>query len=542
MPHPTRKLTIIGGGIIGALEAYLAFLEAKKNSQQVRVTIQEESSGPADSTSARIVPSLTPDEILSVVPRGQQLVEKLKLRFNQPGGIRVDDVEGVNNSATADEFKQQVVAYSQDEVGHAARTKTLLDLGKKSMDLWQEIYDTADDELKAILMASNFNPCREPSDDNARLHDGYRIDLIYNIANARAKALAMKEDYNRIGYSSCRVLSPTQVQALDPFLSDFCASHSEIDANGAMQWRDDAVALWRPGGCLDSFVFLPKFYDYLRKVMGEYKHQDGTMRSCFQIKFARKVEEVIFSNESNVTRVGKLKFFGNPAVTPDTNIYQRKDYVFCPGQAVGTLRRLGFEEPSYAGFAGAVLKLEIPLNAEQIEAYKSFNHCMEVHQEGVVLAWQARFHENKIIIGVGGTKAFYGDQAPRAEQEFARDRNMLQLNMINTVLPNFISIALGKDTHNQELTEQDLIDLQSLNIASRWAGTRAVAYDGFPTLGRLVKDGSNVVNARATTHFGSGGVSFGPAGVVVSRAADEEKPADELTQQVLEFSRPTRRM
>jgi hypothetical protein len=119
---------------------------------------------------------------------------------------------------------------------------------------------------------------------------------------------------------------------------------------------------------------------------------------------------------------------------------------------------------------------------------------------------------------------------------------MLQLNMINDVLPQFMSIALGRNTHKQKLDEKDLTTLQELDIASRWVGTRAVAYDGFPTLGRLVKDGSNVVNARTTTHFGSGGVSFGPAGVVVSRAADEEKTADELTQNILEFSRPTRRM
>jgi hypothetical protein len=542
MTHPNRKLTIIGGGIIGALEAYYAYLDAKRAGEQVRVTIQDAGSTPRDSTSARIVPSLTPDEILSVVPRGKQLMEKLRLLFNQPGGIRVDDVDNVNYSAVAEEFKQQVLAYSEDEEGHKVRTQALLDLGKRSMDLWQELYDNADDELKAIFRDANFNPCREPSESNGPLHDGYRIDLIYDVDRARAKAESMKDDYNNIGYTSCRILTPAEVIAKDSELRHFCQSHSELDANGVTQWESNAVALWRPGGCLDSFVFLPKFYDYLCKIMGQYQHVDGSMRNCFQLKFDRKVEEVVYSSENNVTRVTALRFFGNPAITRDTNPYVRKDYVFSPGQAVGTLRRLGFHEPSYAGFAGAVLKLEIPLTEEQIEQFKTFNHCMEVHQEGVVLAWQARFHENKIVIGVGGTKAFYGDQPPGIQQDFARDRNMLQLNMINDVLPQFISIALGKDTHNQKLDEADLIKLQELNIASRWVGTRAVAYDGFPTLGRLVKEGNKVVNARSTTHLGSGGVSFGPASVVVSRAADEEKESDDLTQKILEFSKPTRRM
>ncbi len=31
---------------------------------------------------------------------------------------------------------------------------------------------------------------------------------------------------------------------------------------------------------------------------------------------------------------------------------------------------------------------------------------MEVHQEGVILAWQARIKNNKVFIGVAGTKAF----------------------------------------------------------------------------------------------------------------------------------------
>ena len=38
---------------------------------------------------------------------------------------------------------------------------------------------------------------------------------------------------------------------------------------------------------------------------------------------------------------------------------------------------------------------------------------MEVHQDGVVLAWQGRYEnkngEHKLILGMGGTKAFYAE-------------------------------------------------------------------------------------------------------------------------------------
>jgi hypothetical protein len=41
------------------------------------------------------------------------------------------------------------------------------------MELWEHIYVTADAELKEILIASNFNPCREPKNTGkAVLHVG----------------------------------------------------------------------------------------------------------------------------------------------------------------------------------------------------------------------------------------------------------------------------------------------------------------------------------------------------------------------------------
>jgi len=182
---------------VGALESYYAYKDVQKNGTKLCITIYEKadsfgSSGDGQSstnTSYNIVPSLTIDEILSVVPRGSELVEKLSILFSQPGGIRVDDVNGVNDSESAINFKNSVAIYGSDK-NHDDRTLSLLMLGKRSMDLWQQMYDEGDEELKTILEASNFNPCCEPMSDSKKLlHDGYRIDLIYGIPNAETRAL-----------------------------------------------------------------------------------------------------------------------------------------------------------------------------------------------------------------------------------------------------------------------------------------------------------------------------------------------------------------
>ena len=215
--------------------------------------------------------------------------------------------------------------------------------------------------------------------------------------------------------------------------------------------------------------------------------------------------------------------------------------MLCPGEAVGTLKKLGLDEPDYAGFAGPVLFLTITIPPDKLASFKAFNHCMEVHQEGVVLAWQAKIVDDKIIIGVGGTKAYYGDQQPHKDQEFAKNRNLLQLNMINDVLPDCISLALGRDTKGQKLTEEDLNYLVRQDIAERWVGTRAVAYDGFPSLGHVYNNLHRVANARCTTHLGSGGVSFAPAAVVVSRTAMcDQDPESKLVQDVLMYANSSR--
>src|SRR5450631_3277574 len=105
----SSNVSVIGGGIIGALESYYAYKDAQKDDKKICVMVYEKghsldvsSAGKSSTnTSYNIVPSLTIDEILSVVPRGSELVEKLAVLFSQPGGIRVDDVSGANDSQSA---------------------------------------------------------------------------------------------------------------------------------------------------------------------------------------------------------------------------------------------------------------------------------------------------------------------------------------------------------------------------------------------------------------------------------------------------------
>lgn len=514
---PPKRVAIVGGGIIGTLEAYYAYLEAKTLQQQVRIVMYDKNKpfskqSASTNTSFNIAPSLTVDEILSVVPRGQELVERLAVLFSQPGGIRVDDVQGINDSEASMRFKEAVVRYAADK-NHNDRTQALLNLGKMSMQLWQNLYDTADDELKAIFKASNFNPSRDPVQGQERqLHDGYRIDLLHGIPHAKEKALEMKETYSQLGYTSCALLSPNETVAIDPFLIDFCKAHSEINPEGERQWKSDSIALWRPGGCIDTSVFLPKFCEYLEKMAGTYVTSKGKTKDCFRIKFEKEVVSVVFDSDPSKKVITGLGFSDGSQKHKASCFY-----LFCPGEAVGTLRSLGFAEPEYAGFAGPVVRLNITASPDELAKYQEINHCMEVHKEGIVLAWQARAKENSIAIAVGGTKAFYGDRAPKNDEDFAKNRHLTQLNMINEVLPELVSLACNRKTAGKELIWADLIFLEEKGILERWVGRRSVAYDGFPTLGVLFHQGTEVANARCTTHLGSGGVSFAPAAVNVSR-------------------------
>jgi hypothetical protein len=527
-PQSDHKVVIVGGGIIGALESYYEYLDAIKNGTKVQIVVYEKGSSFSElasssinstNTAFNIFPSLTADEILSVVPRGSELTEKLAILFSEPGGIRVDDVPGANDSAAAVQFKEAVEKYGSD-AQHNDRTKSLLTLGKMSMDMWQDLYAQADEELKGIFNDSNYNPCNEPKNrDVPILRDGYRIDLIYDVPEAERRAKEMQITYQQLGYEQCRVLSPKDVMALDPSLTDFCHEHTILGDDQELHWNGACSALWRPGGCIDTRIFLPKFYSYLKKMMGDN----------FAIEFNKELTDIELDWTPGA-KIAELRF-SDGSSEKDTGY---SHYIFCPGEAVGTLSKLGFQEPAYAGFAGPSLFLNIPLSPDQIEKYKNFSHCMEVHKVGIVLAWQARFLDDRIMIGVAGTKAFYGDQQPTIDQDFAKNRHLIQLNMINDVLPEAVSIALGRDTKGVILVFDDLLKLENEGILQRWVGRRAVAYDGFPTLGAIYSKTHRINNSRCTTHLGSGGVSFGPAAVLMSRRCGNVQ--DEFTAKIIQYA------
>ena len=116
-----RKLTIIGGGIVAALEAWHFWRKHKDEGKTLRITVYEKNPTITDTTSAHLVPSLTPDEIIAVVPRGEALSQGLEKYFSEPDGIRVDDVSVMNENT--DKFIQLVREYGKDDAGHGSATR-----------------------------------------------------------------------------------------------------------------------------------------------------------------------------------------------------------------------------------------------------------------------------------------------------------------------------------------------------------------------------------------------------------------------------------
>lgn len=532
-----KSVTIIGGGIIGILEAYHSYLEAESKGETVKITVLEKNTKLSETTTCNIVPSLAPDEIMSVVPRGSDLIKFLKQKFNEGNGMKVDDVEGIDDSSdTVRHFIHSAELYGKNDEAHQVRSKALLELGKYSMELWEHFYEIADDELKGILENSNYKPCLEISSDEQELHKGYRIDLIFNDEAAEIKAENMRISYKALGYESTRKLSPSEVISIDPQLKEFVIKNSFLDSEGILYWLNDAAALWRPGGCINTGLFLPEFVKYLEKKLVT-RTEDGAVCSLFEIKYDSEVIEVEIDDAQYISRVKVKNSNGGISFFPVLNEKMPQDFIFAPGEAVGTLRKFEFHEPDYAIFAGPSLQLSIDIPNDKLERYRSLDHCMEIHQEGVILAWQAKYGNSKVFIGVGGTKAFYGDKKPKLNEKFARDRHLFQLNLINKVYWDLISLALGKSSEGDTLNSFDLDDLLQKGIAKIWVGSRAVAYDGFPTLGALYRDFEIVHNARVTTHLGSGGASFALGAILLSRAelVNKEKIEQSIPPLVLKI-------
>ncbi len=537
-----EEVVIIGGGITGMFHANKALDKARKSGSKIRVTIYEKNNSLDETTAANIGPSLTVDEPLAVLPRGKALVEKCTIPFNQPGGIQVLDVPNIADSEATRHFMHEAEIDSHDQVGYEKRTKAFLTWGQEqAMPEWVNL-DAANQKLHKIMDKSNYFPCREPrTKDRKVLRDGYRIDLIYGVADAVQRAESMKADYEGLGYKHCALLSPVEVMAIDPYLTDFCKSHATADKDGKLQWKSDSVALWRPGGCIDAKTFLPLFCDYLKEEMGTFVDEKNKTHNCFNIVYGKEVSGVILEEKNNKTSIKGLQFKDGSQVKHAT---KNCVYAFCPGEAVGTLKKLGFKEPAYAAFAGASLRLTIPIPEDKKAKYANFRNCMEIHINGdKVLAFQAGYADGDASMVTAGTKSYYGDQRPTKDQAFAKDRNLHQLNAMNEVLPELVSLALGRDTKGQTLTQADMDTLElEKGIAKRWAGVRAAPYDGFATLGlTYTEQGAKVDNAIVTTHLGSGGVSFGPAAVTASWAAyDGNSNQDDTLTTVLSLAKSDR--
>ena len=104
--------------------------------------------------------------------------------------------------------------------------------------------------------------------------------------------------------------------------------------------------------------------------MGQYTNEAGQVKDCFRIKFERHVAEISYDDKQK-DKINGLRFFGNPKVKHNKHPYSSSNYVFCPGENVGELNRLGFLEPAYARFAGASLMLNIPIPIKRLDEFKT---------------------------------------------------------------------------------------------------------------------------------------------------------------------------
>ncbi|MFN7364715.1 MAG: NAD(P)-binding protein [Alphaproteobacteria bacterium] len=507
---PQHTYRIVGAGMAGFVAAYRAYKKSLEDGIPVRIVLYEKNAHLTETTGANIFYSLTPDELLSVIPQGQDLPKKLNIPFNEPEGIFVPDIPETSQTPMAKKFIQEVLALDAGE--HEKRTEFLLSLGKYSMDAWQRLFDEADSDFKNIMLQANYHGCREPKNLVRQRHDGYRIDLISKVDDAHERAESMAKTYKKLGYTSTSLLSPAEVAELDPSLESFCLENAAAPDLSA--WNKSAAALWRPGGCLDGRVFFQGLEKYLSEKMGHYKGKHETLKNRFKIKYAHEVDSLLWENKGQNYVIKGLHFSNGRTKERDALVTH---YRFNPGENVGLLTQLGFTEPAFAGFAGPSLCLRIKLSHEEQARDAGFNHYMEVHQKGVVLAWQGRVIGDILQLGVAGTKAFYGTHKPSINDAFAKDRHLLQANIINQTVPHIMRLAFKSDQFmEKELVWEDLMPLVDEGVLTLWIGTRAVVCHGGPVLGALYKDGLVVEGASVVNSLGSGGGSFAPGCVEIA--------------------------
>ena len=494
-----EKLIVIGGGHIGLMKVLLANERSKRDGDRFEAVVYTKDKTIEETTAANIWNSHTHDEFGAVIPPVEKLPESMSTPFNE-GGVLVPDVIGILEHASSKRFLGAVYKRGSDVASMQEIKGVIAEVGSASMKLWRKLYQNANDDLKTIMEECNFNPCTDSEGAQCKkLYSGYRIDLIYNVDNAHEKALGMIKGYQSVGYQYSKILTPDEVLAMDKNLAEFVEDHSQKDSSTRV-WKKDAIAVWRPGGCIDTQRFLPKLVEYLRKDMGDR----------FAIHFDKKVVGVDLEKTLSGNFVVRGLKFADGTTMPKLASYDHVWFDFNPGEAVGTLENLGFDEPPYAGFAGCSLSLTVPLNDELLVEFQGFKHHMEVHTPDKVLAWQARLIGKEIFVGGAGTKAFYGPFEPNLNQQFAQVNNLAQLQMFNDVLPRVVSLALGLDTRGATMAQEQLQKLVEQGKARRWVGRRSARFDNMFTTGFLYHGGRKVENALTGTHAGSGGGSLSP--------------------------------
>lgn len=494
-----EMLVVIGGGHIGLMKVLLANERAKIHGDRFEAIVYTKDKAIEQTTAANIWNSHTHDEFGAVIPPVEKLPESMRTPFDK-GGVLVPDVPGILEHQSSKRFLDAVYQRGANASSVQEIKDVIAEVGSASMKLWRKLYQNANPELKSIMEECNFNPCTDSESAQCKkLYSGYRIDLIYNVANPIEKAMDMIKGYQVVGYKHSQTLTPDEVLAMDKSLTDFVQDRSEGSSPNRV-WKKDTIAVWRPGGCIDTQRFLPKLVDYLRKDMGDR----------FAIHFDKQVVGVDVEKTSSGNYAVRGLSFADGTTMPKFANYDHVWFDFNPGEAVGTLERLGFHEPPFAGFAGCSLSLTVPLGGELLKEFQGFKHHMEVHTPDKVLAWQARVIGRDIFVGGAGTKAFYGPFEPTIDQQFAMVNNLAQLQMFNDVLPKVVSLALGHDTRGATMTKEDLQKLVEQGKARRWVGRRSARFDNMFTSGFLYHLGHKVENALTGTHAGSGGGSLSP--------------------------------
>lgn len=497
-----EKISIAGNGIVALMIAYLLFLRAKEENKPLKMTVRGKYRI-NETTAAFLVPSLSWNELLSVVPPGSKLLEALKKLFTEfNGGIRLEPSDDI--LVRAKEFINAVEACGKSEAVQRRRTELLVEFSKLSLSIWELIYATADDELRKIFIESNFLPCRELSTNDIQLRDGYRLDVYYQAKDLEKKVQTAVEESAANGYNHARHIPPGMLLKLDPAFQPFCQQYSSVNVNGVREWHEGAGVIFRPGGCINTPIFLTRFCDYLQQAMGKYVTETGEEKFCFKSKLGEVTGLSYSANANHVT-----SFEVDHQSKKHKRDYSKEYFILSPGERIGTVRRLGLFEPPHARFVGFSLKLTIPKSmVEQCGYSMDYKSNMAIRTgEASSSVVQVLKNEQGLVLGIGGLKAFLGLDDPDLQADYAIQASVYQLNMLNQVYASLISACLKRDTQGKQLTINDLQILLNSGMLQRAVGSRACAYDGAPTIDYGRNGKGPVENLIVATHLSSGGVT-----------------------------------